>query len=212
MAWVPFVCAPTLPEPGVGEFNRLEDWRVCLEETSGWKRTRCGGACRRPSRDYEPIVSRRRPNMCNLCARFVTTLTSSDSSPCTSGSSMSIFSSFGVFTGSRSEPSPSLSLSTSFAELSASRPPGMRKFSSVRFSKSPPLAVTSSRISFGGGSLLWMLVISYALASLSAWVSLSFEWHGTIREVFVICCLHKEGQACDIAHSRKEFSSKPPPS
>ena len=55
------------------------------------------------------------------------------------GSSISIFSSFGVFSSSPSE------------SLMLARPGGL-KFSTVRVSMSPPLAVSFSSISIGGGS------------------------------------------------------------
>ena len=64
------------------------------------------------------------------------------------GSSISIFSSFGVLRSS----SPETSLSCPLAKLSLFG--GGRKFSTVRFNRSPPFALIFSRISLGGGSLL----------------------------------------------------------
>lgn len=71
---------------------------------------------------------------------------------------MSILSSFGVFWASSSD--SSLSLSWPFVRLSSSRLLEAEKFSLVRLRRSPPFAETSSRISFGGGSLPWKLLIS----------------------------------------------------
>ena len=83
--------------------------------------------------------------------------------PTLPGSSTSIFSSLGVFSMSSSS-----SESSSPLNRSASRLLGGRKLSTVRFSRSPPLADTFSRISGGGGSRLWTVDISYALVHTSA--------------------------------------------
>ena len=74
------------------------------------------------------------------------------------GSSTSILSSLGVFDSSAPDPS----LSWPLLRLGLPITGGL-KFSTVLCSKSPPLAVRSSRISRGGGSRLCKVLISYAL-------------------------------------------------
>ena len=74
------------------------------------------------------------------------------------GSSMSILSSFGVLASSPSE---------SLSPLARLERFGGWKFSTVRLSMSPPLAVNFSRISTGGGSRFQKVLISYALRRVS---------------------------------------------
>ena len=74
------------------------------------------------------------------------------------GSSASVRFAFGVLDGSSSVPSLSLPLMYLCGGL---------KVSVLRLSRSPPFAVRSSRISFGGGSFLWTRVMAYALLCIS---------------------------------------------
>ena len=119
---------------------------------SGWNNTRCGGACRRPTTYCHVRYIRGQPKQSKKLELPLLVLP-----PPLPGSSTSIFSSFGVLPSSSPDPSLSLPLTI------CSRLCGGRKFSKVLVNSSPPFALTSSRISLGGGSCLWTRLIAYAL-------------------------------------------------